>query len=124
MLYVPSNVIKTEDCSLKELVTPTDFVWRFFTDEWKLFRSHFVLGFMERCLLFLIEVEIKSQRNDLHSFIIVRKSGKKTFRVNSCPMKYKRINRPLELSQIYENPSVLGDFLYSLGLIIYRIIPE
>ena len=40
---------KTEDCSLIEWEKLTDFVWWFFTDEWKLFRSHFVLGFMERC---------------------------------------------------------------------------
>ncbi|HAR73015.1 MAG TPA: hypothetical protein DCR77_06355 [Flavobacteriaceae bacterium] len=96
MLYVPcfKNVIKTEYCSLKELVTPTDFVWWFFTDEWKLFRSHFVLGFMERCLLLLIKVEIKSQRNDLHSFIIMRKSGKKTFRVKLLPNEVQTHKSP------------------------------
>ena len=51
LLYDPcfKNVINTEVCSLKELVTPTDFVWWFFTDEWKLFRSHVFFGFMERC---------------------------------------------------------------------------
>ena len=52
MLYLPcfkNVIIKTEYCSLKEWLKQTDFVWRFFTDEWKLFRSHFVLGFMERC---------------------------------------------------------------------------
>ena len=55
MLYDPcfKNVIKTEDCSLKEWLKQTDFVWRFFTDEWKLFRSHFVLGFMERCFSYM-----------------------------------------------------------------------
>ena len=55
------NVIKTEVCPLKRSNKPTDFVRWLFTDEWKLFRSHFVLGFMERCLSYMKKYLQKKQ---------------------------------------------------------------
>ena len=55
------SVIKAEDCSLKEWLKQTDFVWWFFTDEWKLFRSHFVFGFYGTMFLVYEEILAKKQ---------------------------------------------------------------
>jgi len=66
LLYVPLNVIKTEDCSLKRSSNPTDFVWWFFTDEWKLFRSHFVFGFYGTMFFVYEEILAKKSKAASH----------------------------------------------------------